>query len=45
MFGELSASRQEFHRCLPQRADAVFERADAMLGADGVVGGGAVADR
>jgi hypothetical protein len=35
--GELCGFRQEFYRCLPRRADALFELADAVLGADGPV--------
>jgi DDE superfamily endonuclease len=35
--GELSGFRQEFYRCLPARADALFELADAVLCADGPV--------
>ncbi|WP_231642313.1 NF041680 family putative transposase [Nocardia sp. NRRL S-836] len=35
--GELSALRQEFHRCLTRRADALFELTDAVLCADGPV--------
>ncbi|MFQ6331251.1 transposase [Nocardia sp. CWNU-33] len=37
VFGDLSAFRQEFCRCLTARADAVFELADAVLCADGPV--------
>jgi len=33
--GELSRFRQEFYRCLPARADALFELAEAVLCADG----------
>jgi hypothetical protein len=29
--GELSGFRQEFYRCLPARADALFELAEAVL--------------
>jgi hypothetical protein len=36
-FGELSALRQEFYRCLTRRADALFELTDAVLCADGPV--------
>jgi hypothetical protein len=36
-FRELSALRQEFYRCLPRRADALFELTDAVLCADGPV--------
>jgi hypothetical protein len=35
--GELSRFRQEFYRCLPARADALFELAEAVLCADGPV--------
>ena len=35
--GELSGFRQEFYRCLPARADALFELAEAVLCADGPV--------
>jgi hypothetical protein len=35
--GELSGFRREFYRCLPARADALFELADAVLCADGPV--------
>lgn len=35
--GELAAFRQEFYRCLPLRADALFELCDAVLCADGPV--------
>ncbi|HEX7305982.1 NF041680 family putative transposase [Lentzea sp.] len=35
--GELSGLRQEFYRCLPRRADALFELTDAILCADGPV--------
>src|SRR5690242_3039729 len=35
--GELCWFRQEFYRCSPRRADALFELADAVLGADGPV--------
>jgi hypothetical protein len=35
--GELVAFRQEFYRCLPLRADALFELTDAVLCADGPV--------
>jgi hypothetical protein len=35
--GELAAFRQEFYRCLPLRADALFELTDAVLCADGPV--------
>src|SRR5262247_1279328 len=35
--GELSGFRQEFYRCLPARADALFELADAVLCAGGPV--------
>ncbi|WP_326960190.1 transposase [Amycolatopsis sp. NBC_01286] len=35
--GELSALRQEFHRCLTRRADALFELTEAVLCADGPV--------
>lgn len=35
--GELSAFRREFYRCLPRRADALFELAEAVLCADGPV--------
>ncbi|MET9031007.1 transposase [Nocardia sp. NPDC004168] len=35
--GELSAFRQELYRCLPRRADAVFDVVDAVLCADGPV--------
>jgi len=34
---ELSGFRREFYRCLPARADALFELADAVLCADGPV--------
>ncbi|WP_330231159.1 hypothetical protein OHA40_00905 [Nocardia sp. NBC_00508] len=33
--GELSAFRRELYRCLPRRADAVFDVVDAVLCADG----------
>ncbi|SER69116.1 DDE superfamily endonuclease [Lentzea albida] len=36
-FGELSALRQEFYRCVTRRADALFELTDAVLCADGPV--------
>jgi len=35
--GELSGFRRAFYRCLPARADALFELADAVLCADGPV--------
>src|SRR5215472_10155213 len=35
--GELCGFRREFYRCLPRRADALFELADAVLTADGPV--------
>ncbi len=35
--GQLDAFRREFYRCLPARADALFELADALLCADGPV--------
>jgi hypothetical protein len=35
--GELSRFRQEFYRCLPARADELFELADVVLCADGPV--------
>ncbi|MDE1675513.1 transposase [Nocardia gipuzkoensis] len=35
--GQLSAFRQELYRCLPRRADAVFDVVDAVLCADGPV--------
>jgi hypothetical protein len=35
--GELARFRQEFYRCLPLRADALFELTDAVLCADGPV--------
>jgi hypothetical protein len=35
--GVLSGLRQEFYRCLPARADALFELAEAVLCADGPV--------
>ena len=35
--GDLAVFRQEFHRCLPRRGDALFELADAVLCADGPV--------
>src|SRR2546430_15152607 len=35
--GELSRFRKEFYRCLPARADALFELAEAVLCADGPV--------
>src|SRR6516162_4686120 len=35
--GGLSGFRREFYRCLPARADALFELADAVLCADGPV--------
>ena len=35
--GELSRFRQEFYRCLPLRADALFELTDAVLCTDGPV--------
>jgi hypothetical protein len=35
--GELSGFRQGLYRCLPARADALFELADAVLCADGPV--------
>jgi hypothetical protein len=35
--GTLSAFRWEFYRCLPRRADALFELCDAVLCADGPV--------
>jgi hypothetical protein len=35
--GDLAAFRQEFYRCLPLRADALFELTDAVLCADGPV--------
>jgi hypothetical protein len=35
--GELSVFRREFYRCLPRRADALFELCDAVLCADGPV--------
>jgi DDE superfamily endonuclease len=35
--GELSRFRQEFYRCLPVRADALFELAEAVLCAGGPV--------
>jgi hypothetical protein len=35
--GELSGFRREFYWCLPARADALFELADAVLCADGPV--------
>lgn len=35
--GELGGFRQELYRCLPRRADALFELADAVLCADGPV--------
>jgi hypothetical protein len=35
--GELAAFRQEFYRCLPLRADALFELTDAVLCAGGPV--------
>ena len=35
--GELFRFRQEFYRCLPGRADALFELAEAVLCADGPV--------
>ena len=35
--GELSGFRQEFYRCLPARADALFELVEAVLCADGPV--------
>lgn len=34
---ELSALRAEFYRCLPRRADALFELTDAVLCTDGPV--------
>jgi hypothetical protein len=36
-FGDLSAFRQEFYRCVTARSDAVFELVDAVLCADGPV--------
>ena len=35
--GELSRFRREFYRCLPARADALFELAEAVLCTDGPV--------
>jgi hypothetical protein len=35
--GRLAGFRQEFHRCLTRRADALFELTDALLCADGPV--------
>ena len=35
--GDLSEFRREFYRCLPLRADALFELTDAVLCADGPV--------
>ncbi|MPY98577.1 MAG: transposase, partial [Actinophytocola sp.] len=35
--GDLAGFRREFYRCLPQRADALFELTDAVLCADGPV--------
>jgi hypothetical protein len=35
--GELSGFRERFYRCLGSRADALFELADAVLCADGLV--------
>lgn len=35
--GVFAGFRQEFHRCLPRRADALFELTDALLCADGPV--------
>lgn len=35
--GDLAVFRQEFYRCLPRRADALFELAEAVLCADGPV--------
>jgi hypothetical protein len=37
--GTLSAFREVFYRCLDRRADALFELCDAVLCADGPVGG------
>src|SRR5262245_23485004 len=36
-WGTLSAFRQAFYRCLPRRADALFELCEAVLCADGPV--------
>ena len=36
-FGDLAAFRLLFYRCLPRRADALFELADAVLCADHAV--------
>jgi DDE superfamily endonuclease len=35
--GDLCGFREEFYRCLPRRADALFELAEAALCADGAV--------
>lgn len=36
-FAELSCFRGKFYSCLTRRADASFELADAVVGADGPV--------